>query len=67
MLVGRVFQTNTSELIVGSCKLYRIVDSFVKIVALMASGGYILGTCHVPGPCLYNFMRFIHVFPSHAL
>ena len=37
------------------------------IVAHFACRGYILGACHVPGPCFDKLMRFIHVFPSHAL
>ena len=60
-------QTNISEL-KGFFKLYGIVDSFnLFIVAPIACGGYILGTCHVADPCFDNFMRFIHVYQSHAL
>ena len=33
----------------------------------MGGGGYILGACHVPGPCFDNFIRFIHVFSKSCI
>ena len=67
MLLGRILQTNTPDL-KGSFKVYGIVDSLnLFIVALIACGVYILCAWPVPGPCFDNFVRFIHVFPSHVL